>query len=632
MADAVADALRDGRHLIAEAGTGVGKSFAYLVPAILAVTDLRGQDEDRAVRRVVVSTHTISLQEQLLHKDLPLLRSVIPGEFTAVLVKGRRNYLSRRRLETALARASSLFSREEELDELRQLRDWSRETSDGSLSDLDHKPQPAVWDEVASDSGNCLGRKCPHHTECFYFRARRRMQNAQMLVVNHALFFSDLAVRRSGASILPNYDAVVFDEAHTLEAVASEHLGMHVTSGQVQFILNKLYNDRTNKGLLVYHHMAAAQRETRDCAQLADAFFRDVHDWLTGHSGGNGRVLQPDVVANRLSPALERLAGLVRQEADGVQNENLRQDLVSAYDRLLGLAGQIEVWRKQQLPDAVFWVEGGISRRGWLQLTLAAAPIHVGPALSEELFQPTRCVILTSATLAVGRTGSFDFLKSRIGLTQARSLRVDSPFNYRQQAQLILVDGMPDPSAARADYDARCLAMIRRYVARTDGHAFVLFTSYDMMRRAAADLMGWLADQDMPLYCQSDGLPRHQMLERFKQHPRSVLFGTDSFWQGVDVPGDALQNVIITKLPFSVPDHPLLQARLEAIRRAGGNPFVEYQLPEAAIKLRQGFGRLIRTQQDHGIVVLLDPRVRTKHYGRLFLESLPDCTVVVEPA
>jgi ATP-dependent DNA helicase DinG len=343
-------------------------------------------------------------------------------------------------------------------------------------------------------------------------------------------------------------------------------------------------------------------------------------------------VLQPDVVANRLSPALERLAGLVRQEADGVQNENLRQDLVSAYDRLLGLAGQIEVWRKQQLPDAVFWVEGGISRRGWLQLTLAAAPIHVGPALSEELFQPTRCVILTSATLAVGRTGSFDFLKSRIGLTQARSLRVDSPFNYRQQAQLILVDGMPDPSAARADYDARCLAMIRRYVARTDGHAFVLFTSYDMMRRAAADLMGWLADQDMPLYCQSDGLPRHQMLERFKQHPRSVLFGTDSFWQGVDVPGDALQNVIITKLPFSVPDHPLLQARLEAIRRAGGNPFVEYQLPEAAIKLRQGFGRLIRTQQDHGIVVLLDPRVRTKHYGRLFLESLPDCTVVVEPA
>jgi ATP-dependent DNA helicase DinG len=630
MADAVATALDHGHHLVAEAGTGVGKSFAYLVPAILAATDPRDEEDETAVRRVVLSTHTISLQEQLLHKDLPLLRSVIPGEFTAVLVKGRRNYLSRRRLETALQRAASLFNRPEELDELRKLREWSRTTDDGSLSDLDYKPLPAVWDEVASDSGNCLGRKCPHYAECFYFRARRRVQNAQILVVNHALFFSDLALRRSGASILPPYTAVVFDEAHTLEAVASEHLGMHITSGQVQFILNKLYNDRTNKGLLVFHNMARAQRETLDCAHLADDFFGDVHQWLSGQSGGNGRVLQADVVANQLSPSLERLAGLVRQQADGVKDDGLRQDLVAAYDRLLELGGQLEVWRKQLQPNSVYWVEGGLSRRGRMQLTLAAAPIHVGPTLNAELFQRTRCVILTSATLSVGRSGSFDFFKSRIGLTKTHSVKVDSPFDYRRQAQLILVDGMPDPSTARADYETRCLRLIRRYVERTDGHAFVLFTSYDLMRRAAADLMSWLAAQNMPLYCQADGLPRHQMLEQFKQHPRSVLFGTDSFWQGVDVPGDALQNVIITKLPFSVPDHPLLQARLEAIRRAGGNPFVEYQLPEAAIKLRQGFGRLIRTQDDHGIVVLLDPRVRTKPYGRLFLDSLPDCAVVVE--
>lgn len=644
MADAVAAALRDGQHLVAEAGTGVGKSFAYLVPAILAVAGEPGEDRGengrepneeqgpKQLKKIVISTHTISLQEQLLHKDLPLLNAVIPLEFTAVLVKGRHNYLSLRRLDNALARASSLFGTEEELDQLSTLRDWSKRTRDGSLSDLSFRPAGSVWDEMASDSGNCLGKKCPRYKECFYYQARRRVFNAQILVVNHALFFSDLALRRAGASVLPNYDAVIFDEAHTLEAVAGDHLGIRVSSGQVQYILNKLYNDRTNKGLLVHHRCGEEQRQTLRCSLLADDFFRDLHLWLGEQSQGNGRVHLPEIVGNPLSPALEELAAMLRHRASSLKDEAQRQDFVSAVDRLTSLAGEIEVWRTHGIPEAVYWVEASPSRRGRPQIKLAAAPIDVGPTLRKELFNLTHSVILTSATLSVGRQGSFEFFKSRIGLTQAASLRAGSPFDYRRQARLILVDGMPDPTTDRQQFDARCVALIRRYVARTDGRAFVLFTSYDMMRRAAAELTPWLAEHDLALFSQADGLPRHEMLQRFKANPRSVLFGADSFWQGVDVPGEALQNVIITKLPFSVPDQPLLQARLEAIRKRGGNPFMEYQVPEAAIRLKQGFGRLIRSQQDRGIVVLLDPRVRTKRYGQILLDSLPQCQVVTESA
>ncbi len=285
MAEAVAEALAGRRHLIAEAGTGVGKSFAYLVPAILAVAE----SSEALPKRVVISTNTISLQEQLIHKDLPLLRSVMPCEFTAVLVKGRHNYLSRRRMEAASQRAASLFHREEEFADLADVIDWSGRTHDGSLTDLDHQPLSTVWDEVQSDSGNCLGRKCPTYKECFYYSARRRVQHAQLLVVNHALFFSDLALRREGVSILPDYGAVVFDEAHTLEAVASDHLGGSASSGQVEYLLGRLYNDRTNRGLLVHHKLRNAQMSVDHCRHLAEEFFADVHAWLARQGKASAR-------------------------------------------------------------------------------------------------------------------------------------------------------------------------------------------------------------------------------------------------------------------------------------------------------------------------------------------------------
>ena len=639
MAEAVERAVREKQHLIVEAGTGVGKSFAYLVPAILYATadqgkQTSGSEDGKATegakpkrKRVVISTHTISLQEQLFHRDIPFLNSSLPVEFSSVLVKGRSNYMSLRRMMGAIERSESLYSDPQEIRQLEDIVEWSKTTKDGSRSDLSFRPLSTVWDEVQSEHGNCLGKHCDFYEDCYYFQARRRVWNADILVVNHALFFSDLALRREGVSILPDYDVVILDEAHTVEGVAGDHLGLSVSSGQVEYLLNRLYNDRTNKGLLVTHGLGQCQQLVMRLRLMYDDFFAALGHWKESKCPPNGRVRKAVEIANELTPELRRLGIEIGQESEEIETEEKRIELKAAGERCAMLAVSLEAWMKQTEDDSVYWIEQSTGRRS--NTKLVSCPIEVAPVLREELFNQVDTVVLTSATLAIGQE-NFDFFKSRIGLDKAIELKLGSPFDYQRQAQLVVNSRMPDPTSKAADFETAVCEQIKRHVEHTSGRAFVLFTSYRLLKNCASRLGSWFSSHGISLYSQGDGMPRNQMLEKFRNDPAAVLFGADSFWQGVDVQGEALQNVIITKLPFSVPDQPLLEARVEKIRARGGNPFMEYQVPEAIIKLKQGFGRLIRSRQDTGQVVILDPRVRTKPYGRLFLESLPDCDMVWE--
>ena len=621
MACAVQQVLLDGRHLAVEAGTGVGKSFAYLIP----VADL----VSRGAGKAVISTFTITLQEQLVHKDIPLLMDCLPQHVTAVLAKGRGNYLCRRRLRFTQQRQRSLF--EQFAFDIEKISSWAEETEDGSLSDLPFLPHHRLWDKVSSEHGNCRGRKCPHFQDCFYWRARRRLETADIIVANHALLFSDLVLKDQGVQLLPDYRYVIIDEAHNIEHVAEDHFGINLSNHRIRFLLDGLYNARTRKGLLSFMGADKAIDAVGQAGRAATRFFRRVRDWYdSARQETNGRCHR-NCVEDTLTGYLKNLRSELAKLAKGTENVDEKFEILRFIDRCEALVHDVENFLLQKQPDYVYWIEANENRKTTVRMRSAA--IDVGPDVKHCLFEKYESVILTSATLSTGKEedkSGFDFFAGRIGLDDYNAVKLGSPFEYEKQVTMYIEKDLPNPNDPT--FVEAAAEVLKKYILQTQGRAFVLFTSYAMLDEMSEKLASWLAKNHIELLRQGSDVDRTVLLKRFKEDGKSVLFGTDSFWQGVDVPGEALSNVMIVRLPFAVPDQPLLAGRLEQIQQKGGNPFRDYQLPSAIIKFKQGFGRLIRSKTDTGIVVILDARILNKSYGPQFLAAIPKCRIEIVTA
>jgi ATP-dependent DNA helicase DinG len=675
MTEAVSAAFNESKLALIEAGTGTGKSLAYLLPGIFWSVQNK--------QRVVVSTNTINLQEQLIKKDIPFLKRVLTPQFKAVLIKGRSNYVCLSKIDSLEKDGDHLIETEERA-ELQALLQWVHNTSDGSRSDLNTLPSPALWEKVACESDNCGRIKCAFYSQCFFYKARREAASADLLVVNHHLLFSDLALRGdsgaySDAAILPGYSRIILDEAHNIEEVATDYFGAQMSKFGLLRLLGRFYSLRERekvpeKGLIPFLLSKLRQLEKQI----------DVTSWT--------RIFEH--VQSRLIPQRENLAFVVGSVFDelGLYFEGLIKDemreckvrftpticeqphwqslVLAPVHQLLREMHQfhqqlliLEEWLAT-LPDAVTevllpqtveltaltdrielaattlgeifgasdenkvrWIEVRAGKAGKL-ITLKQAPLNVAELLRERVFEKFETVVMTSATLAT--ENKFDYIKKQLGLDQTSQSRLlqlvlPSSFNYKEQVILGIPSDIPSPEHPK--FGQELSKLILKSVLISAGRALILFTSHSLLRRTHDELIEPLRALGIRSLKQGDA-PRHRLTEIFKNDKTSVLFATDSFWEGVDIAGEALENVILTKLPFSVPKEPVIEAKVEAIERRGGNPFLEYTVPQAVIKFKQGFGRLIRSKSDCGSIMVFDRRILEKYYGRIFLASLPECRLV----
>ena len=625
MAERVAEIIEDRKHLVVEAGTGTGKSLAYLVPAAYAAEELG--------KKAIISTYTIHLQEQLFGKDVPIVQSLVPFEFSAALLKGRHNYLCPHRLKKAQQHQGDLFATGQ-AEQLRGLVEWAGKTTDGTLSDIQFQVDATVWAQVCSEAFACTPRHCGGPTGCFYQKARNKILDAKVVILNHALLFGLLAGAEeseeepSEGYLFPN-DFLVLDEAHEVEDVAAKALGLEVRLGSLRFLLQRLIHPRTKKGVLARIGDGNAVKSTLGVLGILEASFEEIVESAGLKGPGQKRVRQALGVKSELGPRLMDVRAQLLKLAEDAGDGEERNELKDHARRLEGSAFGLGEFLKMSREGHAYWVERRVAEDGRAQrgeMSLHASPVEVAERLEELVFRPDCTTIMTSATLDVGR--GLDFFAKRVGAGEAETLLVESPFDYESQMRVYLPKGMPEPSEG-ARFQEALEGWIQRFVGMTKGKAFVLFTSRAMLRKTAEGMAAWFEEQGIRLLVQDKGNSRTRLLKEFKEDRDSVLFGTDSFWQGVDVPGEALSNVILTRLPFSVPDEPLFEARCERIKEKGGEPFRELQLPEAILKFRQGVGRLIRSREDRGQIAVLDGRILSRKYGKSFLQILPSCPIEI---
>lgn len=629
MADEILKTLNEKRHLFIEAPTGVGKSFAYLVPAIYYAK--------KNEKKVIVSTYTINLQEQLLHKDIPFLQKVLPLDFKAGILKGRNNYLCPRRLAKAMETSNTLFETEEQLN-LERLYRWSKETKDGTRSDINFPVNDNVWSSVCSERGICTIKTCgSENTKCFYQRAKKELTDSDVIIVNHHLFFTlfdGISEEREG--YLYNNDFVIFDEAHTVEQVATDHISPSLSREQMKYHLLRLYNQNKKKGFLLTLPSLHIQMKIQNLLDLNQQFFYSLRKKLFDNDDKEykkltSRIYEKNVAENILKPVLDNLLNDLRALRpackDDSQENELNEFIIRLSEFSCVLEDFIEQKRNEKENDFVYWVELS-SLKPDSNISICSSPVDISEYFRNNIFRDNNSTILTSATLTIN--SNFEYFRKRLGADNLNEVKLNSPFDFYKQVRILIPKEIPEPGKNNSEVYAELLKnWISHFTLMSKGKALVLFTNGTLLRKIGNEISDELRSHDITLLMQVPGVSRNSLLSKFKSDINSVLFGLDSFWMGVDVPGDALSNLIITRLPFQVPDHPVVQAKMEFIEKNGGNSFFEYSLPEAILKFRQGVGRLIRHRNDKGIIVILDSRILTKSYGKYFINSLDECEIEI---